>query len=314
MIKLLVYTDGQPAAVRALEFAAELKKHLDSELAVITIRSGTHATEEPAPVGVDFPLTDRKSLPQGLQVLLDAIDVFEWSGIMHAPRSIRIQDVAHGHLFVCRTVDDERIAFYENFGHFIDSLNHEIERHRYDLLIISPKSIGKLQRLMKGDPVRKLALDLHTSVLVVRGGGPDSRFMICADGSPSAKRQFPLLKQMLHAIQGPVDLVWVKKAGADPEEIRIAEACLQEAWRWLEDCDRTVTVHRLEGDNPADLIVDQAGDASVIVMGASLRHDVYRRMLGSLPMQVLSRSQSSILLAKLPPEAEADLSKDPFTC
>ena len=314
MIKLLVYTDGSPAAAKALEFAAELKKRLDSELAVITIRPGTHATEQPPPVGIDFPFANRNSLPKGLQILVDAIGVFKATGLMQSPQSIRIQDTAHGHLFVCRTLADQRIAFYEIFGHFIDSLNYEIERHHYNLLIISPKCLGRLQRLVKGDPVRKLALDLHTSLLVVRGGGPDSRYMVCSDGSPSAKRQFPLLKEMLRCIRGAVDLVWVKKPGAGSEEIQRAETCLQDAWRWLESCDRTAAVHRLEGDSPADLIVDQAGDASVIVMGASLRHDVYRRMLGSLPMQVLSMSNSSILLVKMPAEAETDFSKAPLTC
>ncbi len=314
MMKLLVYTDGTPDAARALEFAADLKKRLEAELAVITIRSGTHATEEPPPVGIDYPLTRRDSLPEGVQILVDAIDVLDATGLLQAPETIRIQDIARGHLFACRTADDERIAFYECFGHFIDALNHEIERHQYNLLIISPQCIGKLQRLMKGDPVRKLALDLHTSALVVRGGGPDSRYMICADGSPSSRRQFPLLKDLLHSIRGTVDLIWVKRPDADKEDIRVAEECLQHAWRWLETCDRTVAVHRLEGENPADLIVDEAGDSSVIVMGASLRHDVYRRMLGSLPMQVLSRSQSSILLVKLPPEADSDFLKASFTC
>ena len=313
-MKLLVYTDGKPDAAKALKFAAELKKRLVAELAVITVRSGTHATEELPPVGVDFALSDRDSLPQGLRILVDAINVFESAGLIRAPRTIRIQDIARGHLFVCQSVADDRIAFYECFGHFIDSLNHEIERHRYHLVIVSPKCLGRLQRLVKGDPVRKLALDLHTSLLVVRGGGPDSRYMVCADGSPSAKRQFPLLKQMLQSIRGEINLVWVKKPDAVEKDIRTAENCLQEAWQWLENCDRQVAVHRLEGDNPVDMIVDQAGDSSVIVMGASLRHDIYRRMLGSLPMQVLSRSQSSILLAKLLPEAETEFVKDPFTC
>jgi nucleotide-binding universal stress UspA family protein len=39
----------------------------------------------------------------------------------------------------------------------------------------------------------------------------------------------------------------------------------------------------------------------VIVMGASLRHDVYRRLMGSLPLRVLARTSSSVLLAKQPP-------------
>jgi nucleotide-binding universal stress UspA family protein len=314
MLKLLVYTDGKPAAAKALEFAAVLKKRLESELAVITIRSGTDATEDPPPVGIEFPLTDRDALPKGLQILIDAIGVFESAGLMHFPRSIRIQDIARGHLFACRTIAGERVAFYECFGHFIDSLNHEIERHQYNLLIISPQSLGKLQRLVTGDPVRKLALDLHTSVLVVRGGEPDSRYVICADGSPSAQRQFPLLKGLLLSIRGPVDLVWVKKPNAGQQDIEAAETCLRHAWKWLETCGKTVTVHRLEGSNLADLLVDAAGDSSVIVMGASLRHDVYRRMLGSLPMQVLAKSRSSILLVKLPPEADGDFMNTPFSC
>lgn len=313
-MKLLVYTDGKPAAANALAFAAEMKKRLACELAVITIRSGTHATEEPPPVGIDFPLSGRNSLPKGLQILVGAIDAFESAGLMQAPESIRIQDIAHGHLFVCRSESDDRIAFFECFGHFIDTLNHEIERHQYNLLVISPQSIGKLQRLVKGDPVRKLALDLHTSVMVVRGGGPDNRYMVCADGSPSAQRQFPLLKSLLHSIREPVDLVWVKKPGASRQDVAEAEKCLQHAWNWLENCDRAGAVIRLEGEDLAELIVDEAGDSSVIVMGASLRHDVYRRMLGSLPMQVLSRSQSSILLVKLPPEAASEFLKGPFTC
>ncbi|MEN8692770.1 MAG: universal stress protein, partial [Desulfobacterales bacterium] len=73
-------------------------------------------------------------------------------------------------------------------------------------------------------------------------------------------------------------------------------------------------LHLLEGDNPAELIIKVAGDSAIIVMGASLRHDVYRRMLGSLPMQVLSQTESSVLLVKLPPEADSDFFKDPFTC
>ena len=81
MIKLLVYTDGKPAAVGALRFAVELKKRLAAELAVITVRSGTHATEEPPPVGIDIPLANRQSLPRGLQILVAATDVLADEGL-----------------------------------------------------------------------------------------------------------------------------------------------------------------------------------------------------------------------------------------
>jgi nucleotide-binding universal stress UspA family protein len=314
MIKLLVYTDGKPAAIPALHFAAELTKRLSTELAVITVRRGTHATEEPPPVGVEFSIEDRDSLPVGLQILAGAVDALAAEGLLEPQPRVTIRDVPSGHMFVCKAKTGERIPFYECFGHFIETINNEVDRNGYNLLVISPPRRKGLGRLVAGDTTRKLALDLHTSVLIARSGGPDSRFLVCADGSASARRQFPLLKNLLRAIREPVELVWVKKPDDDEDASKAAAECLQHARNWLENCDRNGSVHRLEGDNPAELIVKAAGDKAVIVMGASLRHDVYRRMLGSLPMQVLTQTDASVLLVKLPPEADSDFFKDPFTC
>ena len=69
-----------------------------------------------------------------------------------------------------------------------------------------------------------------------------------------------------------------------------------------------------EATEAAAAICAEAGKDSVILMGASLRHDVYRRMRGSLPMQILDETQSSVLLVKLPAEAGNDFLKTPFTC
>jgi nucleotide-binding universal stress UspA family protein len=314
MIKLLVYTDGKPAAADALCFAAALKRSLSAELAVITVRPGTSAVEEPPPLGVDLPLENRPQLPPGLQFLVQAMELLAKEGLLTLPKSIRIRDVPSGHLFVCKTPGEERIPFYECFGHFIEVLNREIDSQGYNLLLVAPPRRRGFKRFVAGDTTRKLALDLHTSVLVVRGGGPESRFLVCADGSPSSRRQFPLLKVLLRAIRGPVDLIWVKKPDTEEALRQAAEECLAHARNWLENCDRNGRLHLREGENPADLIIETAGKDAVIVMGASLRHDVYRRMLGSLPMQVLARTDASVLLVKLPPEADSDFFKDPFTC
>lgn len=314
MIKLLAYTDEKAGSAAALHFAAQLKKRLAADLSVITVRPGTSATEEPPPVGVEFPLTDRKALPAGLQHLVEAVEILAQETLIEVPKSIVISEVPNGHLFVIRSPSGDRISFYECFGHFIEALNREVDKNKYDLLVISPPRRKKLQRLVVGDTTRKLALDLHTSLLVVRGGGPDSRFLVCADGSASSRRQFPLLKAVLPSVSRPVELVYVKKSDTEPETVQAAEDCLAHAVEWLGTCAKNGRVHRLEGDSPAELIVEAAGDDSVIVMGASLRHDVYRRMLGSLPMQVLSQTASSVLLVKLPPEADSYFFKDQFSC
>ena len=314
MIKILAYTDGKPASMKALHFAARMANRIDGELAVITVRPGTNATEEPPQVGVEFPLAERTILPLGLQYLADAVDVLVEEGILSQQSNITIRDIPHGHLFVCKTPDDRRIPFYEIFGHFVEALNHEIDKHQYELLVAAPPRSGGIKRLVGGDTTRKLVLDLHTSVLVVRGGDADSRYIVCADGSPSSRRQFPLLKQILLAITRPVDLVWVKSESTDADEIRNAQDCLQHAVQWLETCDKNGSLHECEGDDPAAAILDIAGEDAVIVMGASLRHHVYRMMRGSLPMQVLEQTPASVLLVKMPPEADVDFFKDPFVC
>ena len=314
MLKLLVCIDGKPADEKALHFAAQLAKRLEAEIAVITVRSGTHAAEEPPPVGVDFPLVDREQLPRGLQFLVRAMDMLVDRGVVAASPSIKIRDIPKGHMFVCNAADGARIPFYESFGHFIEALNREIDEHRYDLLLAAPPQRSRLGRWMTGNTTRRLALDLHTSLLMVRDGGPESRFLICADGSPSSRRQFPMLKRLLPAIVPPVDLICVRRPKDGEETVKKAQECLEHAREWLAGCNKEGRLLAMESDRRAEQIIGAAGRDTVIMMGASLRHDVYRLMLGSLPMQILERSPASVLVVKLPPEADEEFMKEPFTC
>lgn len=310
-MKLLAYTDGSAVSTKALRFAAHLTQRLDAELTVITTRAGTHAIEPQPPLGREIDLSDRKSLPPGLQVLTAALDVLAAEGLFERQLSLQVRELPNGHIFFCNTPSGQPIPFYVCFGHLIEILNHEIEKHHYDLLIIAPPPRGRLRNMLLGDISRKLVLDLHTSVLIARGGGPSSRFLVCADGSAAAKRQFPLLKQFLPVIEPPVELVCVLAPDSDETAAQEADHCIQDATRWLTACGKQVTVHRLIGERPAEAISATAGDDAVIFLGASLRHDVYRRLLGSLPMQILGRTKSSVLVVKALPEGDRYYFTDP---
>lgn len=310
-MKLLVYTDGSAVSAKALHFAAQLTLRLNAELTVITTRAGTDAIEPLPPLGQDLDLSDRKSLPSGLQVLTAALDVLSAEGLFERQLSLQVRELPNGHIFFCNTPSGQRIPFYVGFGHLIEILNHEIEKHHYDLLIIAPPPRGHLRKKMLGDISRKLVLDLNTSVLITRGGRPNSRFLVCADGSAAAKRQFPLLKQFLPIIEPPVELVCVLAPDHDETAAQEADHCIQQATRWLAACGKQYTVHRPMGDRPAEAISAIAGDGAVIFLGASLRHDVYRRLLGSLPMQILARTKSSVLVVKALPEGDRDYFADP---
>jgi nucleotide-binding universal stress UspA family protein len=93
-----------------------------------------------------------------------------------------------------------------------------------------------------------------------------------------------------------------------------AEHCLTQAEQWLQTCGKESRITQIENAHPADAISTAAGADALVVIGASLRHDVYRRTLGTLPMRLLARTQASVLLAKAPPEADPGTYQGRFAC
>lgn len=313
-MKILAVIDGQPASVSALKAAVEFSERLRAELGVITVRSGTHAVEDPAPVGVDIPAGARPTLPAGIRILMEAADVLVASGVLAPFQTIKLRDLPHGHLFFGLKTNGGRILFCERFGGLIDELNEEIAENRYNLVVIAAPRRGALGRFAPMNVPRRLALDLHCSCLVVRGGTPDSRFVVCADGSPSSRRIFPLLQKILPAVKGPVDLICARRPDDPEAESEKAERCLAQAHEWLRRCGKLVRVLQPEGKKRFELILAAAGSDSVIVMGESHMHDVRRRTLGTLPIKVIARTDSSFLLVKQPTEPEPEMFDETFTC
>ena len=313
-MKILAVVDGKPASVSALKTAVEFAERLRAELGVISVRSGTHAMEEPAPVGVDIPAGARPALPPGIRNLMEAADVLVASGVLAPFKTIKLRDVPHGHLFFGLKTNGERMLFCERFGGLVAELNEEIAVNQYDLVIIAAPRRGALGRFAPMNVPRRLALDLHCSFLVVRGGTPDARFVVCADGSPSSRRIFPLFQKILPAITGPVDLICARRPDDPRAESEQAEHCLAQAGEWLRRCGKSVRVLQPEGKKRFELILAAAGSDSVIVMGESHMHDVRRRTLGTLPIKVIARTDSSFLLVKQPTEPEPEMFEETFAC
>jgi nucleotide-binding universal stress UspA family protein len=313
-MKILVYLDERTDAPQVLSFAAALRTRLGAELAVVTVQPGTQAIEDlPAP-GVPLPLKAIDRLSPGMQLLGGALKNLMDHGLLVPQSSITVRDVPLGHLFTGTTPAGERLPFYECFGHRVETLNRLVDEQSYHLLIASPPRNPGLARFWAGGDTRNLILDLHTSILFVREGGPDDRYLVCADGSPSARRIFPFLKHLLPAVKDPLEILWVKKTDNGAETLQAAEQCLAHADEWLSSCGKKTILRRLQGDRPVDLILQTAGPRAVIVLGASLRHDLVRRLKGSLPMEVIARTAATVLLVKLPHEADVEFFKAPFTC
>jgi nucleotide-binding universal stress UspA family protein len=313
-LKILAVIDGKPASAAALKAAAQLSERLGAELGVITVRSGTHATETPTPVGVDISGGDRQNLPEGIQLLLRAADILVEAGLLAPVTQFKLHDLPQGHVFFAPKTNGERVLFSERFGSLVDELNEEIAENQFELVIIAAPRRGSLGRFAPMNLPRKLALDLHCSFLVVRGGMPDSRYVVCADGSASSRRIFPFFKRLLPAVRSPIDLICVQKPDPDPKEVEQAEHCLNLANAWLTRCGKEVKVLQPRGVKRFKVILQAAGNDAIIVMGESQMHDVRRRTLGTLPMKVLPRTDASFLMVKQPTEPDPEMFDESFTC
>lgn len=306
-MRILAVFDDKPASIRALETAAVLAKRSHVALGVVTVRSGTHATEETPPVGVDIPVAERRSLPEGIRVLLAAADRLVTAGVLSPFSTVKLRDLPHGHLFYLLRVDGERMQFTERYGALVEELNQEIDAKGYNLVVIASPRRGAFGRFVSMNVPRKLALNLHCSFWIARGGSPDSRCAVCVDGSPSSRRIFTLLQKLLPALSGPVDLICALRPDDSEQDVKTADRCLEQAAAWLMRQGKTVQVLKPQGKKRFELILAAAGSAAVVIMGESHMHDVRRRTLGSLPMKVMARTVSSFLLAKLANEPEADI-------
>jgi nucleotide-binding universal stress UspA family protein len=312
-LKILVVIDEKPIAAAALRAAAVLTERLNAELTVITIRPGTLATENPPSVGVEISACDRRGLPESIRALLEAMDLLAEARLIKLPLTIQLHDLPYGYLFFAEKATGERVFFKERFGYLIDELNQEIAENQHELVVIAVSRGCTFGRFSPANLPRQLALNLHCSFLVVRGGNPDDRYMICADGSPSSLRIFPFFKKLLPAIRGRIDVVCTHKLKPSPDEVQQAKRFLDTAKEWLTRCEKKVNVSQPRGSKRHELILYAAGNDSIIVMGESHKHDLRRRTLGTLPMKVMARTDSSFLMVKQSSTPDPEMFEGTYT-
>jgi nucleotide-binding universal stress UspA family protein len=296
-LKILALVDHRQESLAAADFASGLAARLAAELGVVVVRHATQATEAPAPVGVATALAGWQP-PPGIAALLAAAGRLAARGLIAELAAITLRDRPHGHVFHAPRLDGAgRVAFIERFGALVAELNQEIDEGRWALVVAAAPRRGPLGRFVSANLPRKLALDLHASFLVVRGGGLESRLVVCVDGSPPSRRIFPLLRRLLPALGGPIEILCVlPPAGAAAPEP--SEHCLAQARAWLGACEREVRLSRPRAARRATPILAAAGSGAIIVTGESRHHDLRRRTLGTLPLKLLARTDSSFLMVK----------------
>jgi len=308
-MKIFAYIEDTPLCTIALHTAGRLAQRLGADLAVMTSRTGTVISEPEPPLGRDLARSEWHGLPPGLALLTHALAALEEIGVMERTEAIRIrEETGDVRVFRVPMAAGHTATFQVCFGPPLPTIQAAVEGGgEHDLLVIADPGKKGLHRVVTTNLAHRTALDTMISVLAVKGEHLDSRVILCADGSKSARRAYPLLRQLLPALGGRVDVLGVHERLAQDEVKETCVICAERARTWLTNAGKESTIHIKEGENAVDVILAEGGDDALIVLGASLRSDLARRLKGSVPMHVMERSRASVLLVKALPEAEMPL-------
>jgi nucleotide-binding universal stress UspA family protein len=307
-MKILAYLEDTPLCTVALRTAGRLALRLEVPLTVMTTRVSTVATEPEPPLGRDVARDEWLALPPGLVRLTRALAELEGLGVVPVTDAIRIREEAGDvRVFRLRTTRDTEVTFQVRFASPLAAIQEAVAREGFDLLVIGDPGKKGLHRVVTTNLAHRAALDTMVSVLAVKNDHLDARVVLCADGSKSARRAYPLLRQLLPALGGRVDVLGVHEYRAEDLVKETCVVCAERARSWLTDSGKESQVHIKEGEQADEVIVQEVGDDALVVLGASLRSDLARRLKGSVPMRVMERSRASVLLVKTLPEEEMPL-------
>ena len=307
-MRITIYHDDSELSLAALRTGINLAARLQQPFTILAARPGTDPIEEEPDYGVDLDRASWESLPAGLKLLTEALEEVESMGLVEPVDKITLLEEPTGErLFFVETNTGQNLRFTVRFSDPFAAIESELytqEETDYNLLVIADPGKKGIHRMFTSNLAHRASLDLMTSVLAVKGEHLDAPVFLCADGSSSARRAYPVLNWMLPALPGLFNVIGVTLTQAEQVLKETCEECAKRARAWLDAEDKNALVIIREGEDPAQIIIDEAGDDAIIVMGATLRSDLSKRLLGGVSMSVLENSKATVLLAKALPADE----------
>lgn len=307
-ISILVYTDGTDSSIDAVRSGIRLAAETGGTLDILhtTLAPLETEVEENAPhVGEPLPREKWPELPEGLRHL--ALDVISW---LAAEKLCKVPDeiqIRHHGATLRRVIMEKSkvpIRLWLAYDQPNEALTTLVKENKTDLVIIRGEETSLLKRLLGNNLAEAMALNLPTSILVIRGPVyPDTPFVIASDGSESSKRTFGILRKILPAIKNPVGML-VKK-GADTKDLQDWLAAHK-----LKGHVETLDVREDGETSPLNEIMDKLPPNRVLVLGASMRNFILRAFTGSLPLALVRAAPFSVLISKeLPDKADQEIRK-----
>ncbi len=317
MRKILVPIAYLESCQEALRLGGRLARGLGASLTVLHVASLPRGTLLGRGVA-SGKLEEWGIEPPHFKLLREAQEALRELGVLQLDEAGEpverhaLKAIAHGlyevHLLGTRGQD---VRFRLREGDPVREVLREVKDPAYDLIITGTRGHTGLKRWLVGSVAQEVALHAPCSILVAKNLKPDQGLLVGVTGRETALEAARQAGEIAQALGVPVVLLAViseeDESQRSEAERRFAEA------RALLPSDLVVE-ERIRTGDPVHVLIHEAGEEHIIVLGRARRSKVKEMLLGDISLKILDQSWGPVLIAaqprQIPSEAKGNAGVD----
>lgn len=303
MRKILVPIAYWETCRMALRYAGQLALRMGASLTVL------HVATPPRETLLGRGLSSEKwedwgVEPPGFELLRRAQDSLQELGLFRLDEREQpvekhaLKAIAYG-LYEVHLVGGggQDVRFRLREGPPVREILREAEDPEYDLILMGTRGHTGLRRWWLGSVAQEVALHAPCSVLVAKNLRPDRGLLVGVTGRETALEAVRQAGAIAGALSAPLVLLAVIPEEGGRSE---AERSLREARSVLPPELAERAEERVRVGDPAQVLLREAGEEFVLVLGRLRRSKVKEMLLGDISLKILEQSQGPVLIAASP--------------